>query len=220
MSLRVVFTARFENYVSNAEQRVRSTPVAKLLSEAPRNGLSPTTNSDELGLQTISISAVSNGRFDPTGHIKYAEVEHDKASQFFVKSGDVFAIRGNGNRYITGTVGIAERDYEELFYPDLLIRMRFDHEQVLPRFALAQWNLPSVHRRLVARAKSSNGIYKVNGQDIRAHTLLVPSLQEQQRVLEELDAIEMQREKCESRRVSASNLRAAVLQRLEGKRDA
>ena len=71
-SLRRVFTARFEEYLSNADERAAAIPVAKLLREPPRNGLSPTTNSDELGLQTVSISAVSKGRFKPVGNIKFA----------------------------------------------------------------------------------------------------------------------------------------------------
>ena len=64
-SLQLVFTSRFEHYLSAAEGRVPSIPVAKLLSEPPRNGLSPTTNSDELGYKTVSISAVSNGPVRP-----------------------------------------------------------------------------------------------------------------------------------------------------------
>jgi type I restriction enzyme, S subunit len=210
VSLESVFTSRLEHYLSVKQGHLPLIAVAKLLSEPPRNGLSPATNSDSLGLKTVSISAVSDGRFNPEGNIKFAEVEYDRASPFFVRAGDVFAVRGNGNRNITGKVGIADRDYDELFYPDLLIRMRFDEAQILPLFALAQWNLPSVHRRLIARAKSSNGIWKVNGQDIRAHALFAPSLSEQQSVLDELSAIKLQKQECVHRRAKASRIQTTL----------
>ena len=161
-------------------------PVAKLLREPPRNGISPSVNSDGEGLKTVSISAVSDGIFDPTGCIKHAKIDADVACQFFVKRGDAFVIRGNGNRQLCGKVGLSDESHDELFYPDLLIRLRFDTNKILPQFAVAQWNLPSVHRRLSARAKSSNGIWKVNGQDIRAHYLFAPAPAEQRSMMGDL----------------------------------
>ena len=161
-------------------------PVAKLLREPPRNGISPSVNSDGEGLKTVSISAVSDGIFDPTGCIKHAKIDADVACQFFVKRGDAFVIRGNGNRQLCGKVGLSDESHDELFYPDLLIRLRFDANKILPQFAVAQWNLPSVHRRLSARAKSSNGIWKVNGQDIRAHHLFAPAPAEQRSMMGDL----------------------------------
>ena len=161
-------------------------PVATLLREPPRNGISPSVNSDGEGLKTVSISAVSDGIFDPTGCIKHAKIDADVACQFFVKRGDAFVIRGNGNRQLCGKVGLSDESHDELFYPDLLIRLRFDTNKILPQFAVAQWNLPSVHRRLSAKAKSSNGIWKVNGQDIRAHHLFAPAPAEQRSMMGDL----------------------------------
>lgn len=208
--------SRFEHYLLGSQGNNPLHPVGELLHEPPRNGLSPKTNSDNAGLKTVSISAVANGHFDPTGHIKYAEIDRGRAATFFVRSGDVFAIRGNGNRNLTGKAGISSQDYEGLFYPDLLIRLRFDETKILPRFALAQWNLPSVHWRLIARAKSSNGIWKVNGQDIRAHTLLVPKLAEQEKILEGLSAICSRSESASQRQVALKEIKASILHRLQG----
>ncbi len=154
-----------------------------LVLEPPKNGLSPPESSTG-SFSSVSISSVRHGRFDPTGNEKTVLVEHRKAAPFAVRAGDSFVIRGNGNRYLTGIIGLADESYDRVIYPDLLIRIRFDYEQVLPEFAVAQWNLPLVHRRLIARAKSSNGIWKVNGQDIRNHSLKVPPLPTQRSLLE------------------------------------
>ncbi len=149
-------------------------PTAELLLEPPQNGLSPKVNDENRGFRTVSVGAVSRGRFTTAGYIKFADISRSDAAPYFVREGDVFAIRGNGNRYLMGKVGLCYETPEEVFYPDLLIRLRFDPSLIDPVLAVAQWNLPSVHRRLVSRGKSSNGIWKVNGQDIRAHRLIVP----------------------------------------------
>ncbi len=163
---------------------VRFAPVADLLLEPPRNGISPNVNSDARGLRTVSISSVADGVFDPEGCIKHVEIDPSSARPFFVRMGDAFAIRGNGNRQLCGRIGMSGQSYDDLLYPDLLIRLRFDPAKIIPDFAAAQWNLPAVHARLLSRAKSSNGIWKVNGQDIRIHTLCVPDIAEQKQVMD------------------------------------
>jgi len=47
-----------------------------------------------------------------------------------------------------------------------------------------QWNEQKTHTRLLKKAKSSNGISKINGQDIRSHQLVVPPIPEQKQFLE------------------------------------
>jgi type I restriction enzyme S subunit len=75
---------------------------------------------------------------------------------------------------------------EGCFYPDLLIRLRFRTDCLLPEFAVMQWNEPKTHSRLLQKAKSTNGIWKVNGQDIKSHRLAAPPLTMQERFLEHL----------------------------------
>ena len=162
-------------------------PVVDLLREPPRNGISPSPiphgEAGRAGLVTVSVSAIDHGRFDPTNALKCVEIERATARPFLVREGDAFVVRGNGNRKYCGQAGLADMSYDDLIYPDLLIRLRFDPTRILPAFAVAQWNLPSVHRALSARAKSTNGIWKVNGQDVRAHRLVVPPLSDQRRSL-------------------------------------
>lgn len=189
---------------------VRLIPVADLLLEPPRNGTSPTVNSDRRGLRTVSISSVADGVFDPDDCIKHAEIDPASARQFLVRSGDAFVIRGNGNRQLCGKIGMSEQSYEDLFYPDLLIRLRFDAAHILPDFAVAQWNLPMVHARLISRAKSTNGIWKVNGQDIRLHTLGVPSMAKQKRVMERVATLRSGYQEARSRERSIAEILGRV----------
>lgn len=184
-----VISSHLQAFLSNYESGNYVRQVAELLREDPRNGYSPRTNESNQGLRTISISAISEGQVITEGNIKYADVDKDRVSPFFVQENDVFVVRGNGNRYLTGKCGIAQRTYSDLFYPDLLIRLRFDDSQIHPRFATLQWNAPIIHRSLITRAKSTNGIWKINGTDIRQHMLVVPPLIEQMTLLTEIDSI-------------------------------
>ncbi len=57
---------------------------------------------------------------------------------------------------------------------------------MLPAFGAEQWNSANMHTALLKNAKSTNGIWKINGKDIKSHRLVVPPIQDQLDVLEEL----------------------------------
>jgi type I restriction enzyme S subunit len=99
-------------------------------------------------------------------------------------------------------------------YPDLLIRLKFDPEIIRPQFATLQWNAPSTHKRLISRAKSTNGIWKINGSDIRQHTLKVPSIEEQDALLEEMRVIRKARMEIEMRKTKAHAVKALALKEI------
>lgn len=154
----------------------------------PRNGYSPKTNASETGCPTLSISAVRDGEIIPEGNLKYAEIAPADLEKFRLHPGDILVVRGNGNRLLCGKCGVVSTVPTDCFYPDLLIRVSFDPIQVDPRFAAIQWNEPSVHRKLLSRAQSTNGIWKINGKDVRQHGFTVPPLPDQEEFLESMVA--------------------------------
>lgn len=178
---------------------------ANVLHGRPRNGLSVTANDEERGLPTLSIGAVQRGHVVPEGYTKYAEVDREVVQQFLLRHGDVLVVRGNGNRDLTGRCGLVSRVPKDCFYPDLLIRLVFDDAQVLPEFGALQWNSPFVQHELKKRAKSTNGIWKVNGKDIAQQVLRVPPLTVQEDFLRKVARLR--------------RLEAAAQRRLERSRD-
>jgi type I restriction enzyme S subunit len=101
------------------------------------------------------------------------------------------------------------------FYPDLLIRLQVDAKIIRPEFAVLQWNSPSTHGRLISRAKTTNGIWKINGADIRQHTLKVPKVEEQDALLAEMRAIRTARRDIAARKDAAQNLKLHALRNIE-----
>jgi len=192
----------------------RLVPVQNLVTTGPRNGLSPKVNADERGYPTLSISAVRAGRIVTEGNVKYAEVTDEQAAAFALKKDDVLVVRGNGNKLLTGKCGLVDTVPQGCFYPDLLIRLQFDGDVMRPQFAALQWNAPATHKRLISRAKSTNGIWKINGSDIRQHTLKVPSIEMQDALLEEIQSIRQARADIEKRKTLAQNLKAQALKEI------
>jgi type I restriction enzyme S subunit len=192
----------------------RIMPVEGLVIDSPRNGLSPKVNSEQRGYPTLSISAVRGGHIVTEGNVKYAEVTDEQAAAFELKANDVLVVRGNGNKLLTGKCGLVDTVPKGCFYPDLLIRLQFDGKIIRPKFAALQWNAPSTHKRLISRAKSTNGIWKINGSDIRQHTLKVPSIEEQDTLLEEVRAIRQARTDIEKRKTKAQAVKAMALKEI------
>jgi len=177
------------HHACNNATAAKKKRVESLLIDGPRNGFSPKTNANGIGSMTVAIGAVKEGNFDPKNSIKHAVVEDSVLNRFDVQNGDIFVVRGNGNRNLCGRSGISRKDYDNLFYPDLLIRLRFDRKQIDPEFAAIHWNQSHTHQRLLQWAKSTNGIWKINGKDINRHTLNVPVPEEQKLILKEYNML-------------------------------
>ncbi|MGU5718074.1 restriction endonuclease subunit S [Aeromonas taiwanensis] len=212
-------TTALEN--SRIEDALASVPadrvitVDKLVPLGPKNGLSPKANADERGYPTLSIGAVRDGRIVAEGNTKYAEISDAEAAAFELKMNDVLVVRGNGNKLLTGKCGLVDIVPKGCFYPDLLIRLKFDEKIIRPEFAVLQWNSQSTHNRLISRAKSTNGIWKINGADIRQHELKVPEVEEQDDLLEEMRAIRTARKNIATRRRAVQDLKLHALRSIE-----
>ena len=212
-------TMALEN--SRIEDALASVPadrfitVDKLVPRGPKNGVSPKANADERGYPTLSIGAVRDGRILTEGNTKYAEISEAEAAAFELKANDVLVVRGNGNKLLAGKCGLVDVVPKGCFYPDLLIRLKFDEKIIRPEFAVLQWNSQCTHNRLISRAKSTNGIWKINGADIRQHELKVPEVEEQDVLLAEMKAIRAARKDIATRKEAAQNLKLHALKSIE-----
>lgn len=215
-NLAVTRSAYVSHIIGQSGDAAEKVRVGSLLVDGPTNGRSPAPSDRETGFKTVSISAIRDGIFDPEGCIKFVEMTAAEARPFIVQSGDIFAVRGNGNRDICGRVGISRQTYPDLVYPDLLIRMRFDPSRLMTDFVVAQWNHPAVHGRLISRAKSSNGIWKVNGQDIRAHALVVPPMHAQREAVQFLGALDVQANAIQARFAVLRDMKRELFKAISG----
>jgi type I restriction enzyme S subunit len=182
-----------------------------LLAEGPRNGYSGGPSAEGYPHPTLSIGAVRNGHIVIDGNIKYAEIPEVHLETYRLRRGDLLIVRGNGNKNLVGKCGLVGEVPVNCFYPDLLIRVSFREAKIRQRFACLQWNSQAAHRRLLSRAKSTNGIWKINGKDMEEHRLLVPPLDEQDALLCKVQAIEATEMAALRRLAAVTDLRNALL---------
>ncbi|MDY0280471.1 MAG: restriction endonuclease subunit S [Salinivirgaceae bacterium] len=187
-----------------------------LLAEGPRNGFSPPAVENGGGLPTLSISAIRGGEVVPEGSLKYANVKEEDVAKFRLRKDDILVVRGNGNRLLCGRAGIVKGFPQGCFYPDLLIRLLFKAEALMPEFAAMQWNETRTHMRLLKKAKSSNGIYKINGQDIQSHLLIAPPIAAQKQFLEDHKEKTFVRDALIRSAAEHANLQHCLLKKLFG----
>lgn len=179
----------FDSKVAAGRWPVRS--VSDLVVAGPTNGKSAPANDQGRGVPTLSISAIRGGRVLGGGSVKYMEVEPGNVAGFVIEEDDFLVVRGNGNKRLTGRGGLATGGLPAgCVFPDLLIRLRFDTGRLLPAFAAAQWNSTRAHSALVRKAKSTNGIWKINGKDVKTHELVVPPIEDQIDLLARLGTFE------------------------------
>lgn len=183
------------------------------LVRGPQNGLSLPANDDQRGLPTLSLGAIQDGLVVPDGHTKWAEVENDRVEPYLLQRDDILVVRGNGNRNLTARCGIVSDLPVPYFYPDLLIRLVFDASLMRPQFAALQWNSRTVQRDLKRRAKSTNGIWKVNGKDVGQQRLRVPPLADQDDFLRRAEYVQRLRDAADRRRQMTVDLRHGLLER-------
>jgi len=212
-----------DRFLSDAEQKAQAGVIGwsrlrceEVLRSAPRNGLSPLNTTGGVPNASLSIGCIQDDTVTVANHEKIALFDPKQVERFRLQKGDVLAVRGNGNKALTGLVGMVREDLSRFVFPDLLIRMVFDEKRIHPDFAVIQWNSNGAHARLLQRAKSSNGIWKINGQDIRSFELLVPPLKEQIAFLNHVTEIQAVITACDVSLSRSRALRRHLVQSLLG----
>jgi type I restriction-modification system DNA methylase subunit/restriction endonuclease S subunit len=136
------------------------TPLKEAVLET-RNGWSPRCEGGTLPV--LKISCLKNGRLDYTERKYTAETRKDVA-KFFVREGDFFYSRGNGNPQLVALAALGGPVSEDIVFSDLLTRVTFDKTKMLPAFAVLLFNssygrsyFSGVHEGAVSMVKVSQG---------------------------------------------------------------
>jgi hypothetical protein len=85
--------------------RCGSTKLKYLLSQPPKNGVSPRITESGT-IPTFSTAAMVDGRIEIDGHVKYADASPEGVREFLVHRNDVLVVRGSGSKRLVGRAGI------------------------------------------------------------------------------------------------------------------
>jgi type I restriction enzyme S subunit len=111
------------------------------------------------------------------------------ARQFGIDAGDVFVSRANTIELVGLAAVAEEKPATRLIYPDLLIKLKADRSQILPRYLAYALRSASARKQIKARALgSSQTMVKISGERLREVSIPVPSLDKQAQIVSRLDA--------------------------------
>lgn len=155
-----------------------------------RNGIFAKRPSDQTSQDSsriLRISAVRGGQVN-LRESKFVEgLTPDQVAKFSVDPGDLLITRYNGSRSLVGSAGIVPNHIGSVIHPDKLIRVVVDKDRVLPSFINYQLQSESVRRHLEPRIRTTAGQSGIAGADVKSIPLVVPSLDDQQRIVEILE---------------------------------
>jgi type I restriction enzyme S subunit len=153
-------------------------PLASLLSEPLRNGHSAKATTDDDGIRTLTLAAVTQRDFS-IENTKITCADPHRVRDMWLRSCDIFIERANTADYV-GLAALYEGAHDFAIFPDLLIRVRVDNTKMHPKI-LIEWLLAETCRRYYKKnARSTAGNFPKIDQGTVEKTLIpVPPPEEQ-----------------------------------------
>lgn len=122
--------------------------------------------------------------------------------------------RYNGNLSLVGACGMVRESNQRAIYPDKLIRVRVQ-EIALPAYLEIYFSTVAARKLVESRVKSTAGQHGISGGDIKSIPVILPPLEEQRRIVAEVERrLSVAREveaTVEAALVRVARLRQAVL---------
>ena len=170
-------------------------PLGELLTESPRNGLAPKCEVGNGGRPMLRINAVSSSptRFINLTALKMVEVQDAEAAPFELRNDDILIVRYNGdiNRVAKAAIYKGTEPSVSIF-PDKLMRLRPQPLKVLPDFLVYALGSRGVRQQVEQLGKTTAGNIGISGGNAKSFQVPVPPIQDQHRIVAELDAIQSQ----------------------------
>lgn len=154
-------------------------PMVRILKTPPRNGLSPSSSGEVPG-RVLTLSAITGPIFDESA-VKDALFAVQPGRDKFVSDGDFHICRGNGSLHMVGKGRFPSRSMPDTVFPDTIIAVELDPEQIDKHYVELLWDNPYMRREIEARARTTNGIHKINHTAVETIELLVPPIELQRR---------------------------------------
>lgn len=166
--------------------------LGQVLTGKPRNGWSAKCDNANNGIPVLSLGAVTGFRYRAT-EFKKTSLHADKDGHFWLKPGDLLITRSNTPELV-GHAAIYNGSPSPCIYPDLMMRLPLNLDQVDPTFVWYWLQSPPVRDFIFGKAKGTSSTMKKISQGI---VMAIPfptdlSLPEQHRVVAELNQMQIE----------------------------
>lgn len=181
-----------------------------VLKEPLRNGHSAKRSNSDVGLRTLTLTAVTQNDFT-IENTKLTSAETHQVRDLWLKRGDLFIERANTPEYV-GLAALYEGDDNFAIFPDLLVRVRVHEERIIPKFLAEFLLLPIPRSYFQSYAKKTAGNFPKIDQPIIENTLIPDApAYEQSRIVGHLKALDAKLDAEEKRKASLQQLLRTML---------
>lgn len=140
-------------------------------------------------LPLLRIPNVIGGKID-LGDLVWLEPS-EEFMKYRLERGDVLIVRTNGNPDYVGRTAVFEKsEFSECLFASYLIRLRPSRDKLLPSFLHEMLQSDRAKKDIRMQVKSSAGNYNLNTQGIRGIHIPIPSIDEQQHLLDSLASVD------------------------------
>lgn len=137
-------------------------------------------------IPVLRMSNVVNGEIDYS-ELKYlpltCAITDKEPYKWLLKDGDFLITRTNGSKELVGKAAVFHST-DVYTYASYLIRYRFDASIVLPEYVNIMFMTPIVREQIAVMRRQGGGQYNLNSDEIGAIRIPVPSIPEQQAIID------------------------------------
>ena len=180
----IEFACFHDGLIEGIEQQ--GWPVLQLgeVAKSFRYGTSAKAHEQPIGQPVLRMGNLQAGYLE-TVNLKYIDLPADEASRYKLSVGDVLINRTNSLELVgkAATFDVAEGDW---LYASYLVRVEVDRDRVLPAFVTAVINSSMGRDYVLKTARRAIGMVNLNAKEMAKFPIPVPSLSDQEAVVERL----------------------------------
>ena len=155
-------------------------------------GISERANSANLGVPMIRMNNLQANGWD-LADLKHIELDDVVLDRYRLLKGDLLFNRTNSKELVGKCEAFDEQG--DWVFASYLIRVRLDTSRALPGFVSAFLNSPAGRIQIDQVSRQVAGMSNVNAEELRDLQIPLPSIAEQQRLLNELDTARTARDR-------------------------
>lgn len=161
-------------------------------------GCSSPSNEEQEGLPILRIPNVLRDELD-LNDLKWVQLPDDDIQKYLLRPDDILIVRTNGNPAYVGRCLVVPHLPERMVYASYLIRLVVDPRRARPEYVACVLNSPRVRRDLRRSVRSSAGNFNINTEGIRGVRVPVPSIADQDWIIEKAEEFKRLAKRCAER---------------------
>ena len=147
-------------------------------------------------------------------NLSWVQLDEDERVRYLVEPGDILLVRTNGNSQYVGRSVVVKDVPPETVFASYLIRLKTDLGRIRSDYLCALLNSEYLRKTLTHEIRSSAGNYNINTQGIKRQKVPLPPLEDQDRIVEQVNGFESAKAELKNYIEQARGLKAHLVKSL------